>query len=68
MDFADIFQVASVKIIEEEAVSAEEYKFNVINSNRCICSRCRKFLSHKKDTLCHRCNLVVGDIKIGVVN
>ncbi|KAK9700486.1 Anticodon-binding domain of tRNA ligase [Popillia japonica] len=68
MDFADIFQVASVKIIEEEAVSAEEYKFNVINSNRCICSRCRKFLSHQKDTLCHRCNLVVGDIKIGVVN
>ncbi|KAI4470426.1 soleucyl-trna synthetase [Holotrichia oblita] len=68
MDIADILQVASVEIVEDEGINTEEYKFNIIKSNRNICPRCRKFLSNNMDTLCYRCNVVVGDIKVGAVN
>ncbi|GJQ67952.1 hypothetical protein Trydic_g16709 [Trypoxylus dichotomus] len=67
MEMADIFQVASVEIVDD-TVSMEEYKVKITTSNVHNCPRCRRFLSKNFDELCYRCHLVVSNAKAIIVN
>ncbi|KRT85398.1 hypothetical protein AMK59_2462 [Oryctes borbonicus] len=57
MELSDIFQVASVEIIDD-AINAEEYKVETTTSNLFNCPRCRKFSSNNFNELCYRCHQV----------
>lgn len=66
MDFADIFQVAHVKL-EENGTFPEEYNWTSCKSCLHLCNRCRRVASNVSEELCERCKEVVECVNKNVL-
>lgn len=68
VEVSDIFQVSSVKFVRDSSAKLGDYKITITSTKQHNCPRCRKFQSNAVDELCYRCNVVLDNTKVRIVN